>query len=249
MKLLALYSIKGGVGKTAMAASLAHAAAGAGLRTLLVDLDAQGASSYYFRVRPRRKAKAHRLLAGGRKRTAAAIRETDYPGLDILPAHLSFRKFERELLAAKKPRTGLRRLLRPRGEDYDLVILDCPPNLSLVAENVFRVADLILVPVIPTTLSHRTYELLRDHFKDQGLDRDRLLGFFSLVDRRKTLHRDVMATLPSRKRPFCTTVVPYCTEIERMGIHRAPVGDFAPASTGGRAVAALWAEVRDRLGL
>ena len=197
MKLLALYSIKGGVGKTA----------------------------------------------------AAAIRGTDYSGLDILPAHFSFRKFERELLAAKKPRTGLRRLLRPRGESYDLVVLDCPPNLTLVAENVFRAADVILVPVIPTTLSHRTYELLRDHFAEQDLDRSRLLGFFSLVDRRKTLHREVMAGLPSRKRPFCATVVPYCTEIERMGVHRAPVGDYAPASTGGRAVADLWAEVRARLGI
>jgi len=247
VKVLALYSIKGGVGKTAAAVNLAHAAAADGHRTLLVDLDPQGAASFYFRVRARKGAGRKALLAGGRK-AERAIRATDFERLDILPAHRSFRKLELALDAVKKPRSRLARLLAPQRDHYDLVVIDCAPTLTLVAESVFRAADLVAVPVVPTTLSERTLLMLRDFYAQQGLPRDRLIAFFSMLDRRKTLHRQLVEDLPRRAETrFCRTLVPVSSDIEKMGLHREPVERFAPHSPGAGAVRELWWELRPRL--
>ncbi len=247
MKVLALYSIKGGVGKTAAAVNLAHAAAAEGRRTLLVDLDPQGAASFYFRVRARKKAGKQAVLAGGRA-AAQAIRATDYPGLDILPAHRSFRKLERALDAVKKPRSRLARLLTPQQDQYDLAVIDCAPTLTLVAEAVFRAADLVAVPVVPTTLSERTLCMLGEFYDRHGLPGARLAAFFSLVDRRKALHRQLAAELPGRAEvPFCRTPIPATSDVEKMGLHREPVACYAPHGRGALAVQELWWELRARL--
>ena len=247
MKTIALYSIKGGVGKTAVAVNLAHAAAAEGRRTLLVDLDPQGAASFYFRVRPRAGAGKKELLGKG-GRAERAIRATDFPGLDILPAHRSFRGLERALDAVKKPRKLLARRLAPLRDQHDLVILDAPPTLTLVAEGVFRAADLVLVPVIPTTLSVRMLEQLIAFFDREELDAGRLLAFFCLADRRKALHRQLLAELPQASpAAFCRTVIPNSTEVERMGLERRPVACFAPRAPGTTAMLALWREVAGRL--
>ena len=247
MKVLALYSIKGGVGKTAAAVNLAHAAAADGRRTLLLDLDPQGAASFYFRVRPRKGAGKGVLLGSGRK-AERAIRATDYPGLDILPAHRSFRKLELALDAVKKPRSRLSRLLEPQRDQYDLVVIDCAPTLTLVAESVLRAADLVAVPVVPTTLSERTLLMLRDFAGEHGLRSSALLGFFSLMDRRKTLHRQLAEDLPRRAGVrFCRTRIPVSSDIEKMGLHREPVACQAPHSPGAAAVQELWWELRPEL--
>ena len=247
MKTIALYSIKGGVGKTAVAVNLAHAAAAEGRRTLLVDLDPQGAASFYFRVRPRPGA-GKKVLLGKGSRAERAIRATDFPNLDILPAHRSFRGLERALDAVKKPRKQLTRWLESLRSGHDLVILDCPPTLTLVAEGVFRAADLVLVPVIPTTLSERTLAQLVSFFEREELDTTRLLAFFCLADKRKALHRQLLAELPQTSTTtFCQTVIPSSTEVERMGLERQPVACFAPRAPGTAAMQALWREVAGRL--
>ena len=96
MKVVAVYNMKGGVGKTTTAVNLSYLAAAAGQRTLLWDLDPQAASSFAFRVRPRVSGFGKKSLESGHA-LAAAIKETDYANLDLLPADFAYRKFDRLL--------------------------------------------------------------------------------------------------------------------------------------------------------
>ena len=138
-------------------------------------------------------------------------------------------------------------MLVPLADEYDLVVLDCPPSISLVSENVFLAADALVVPLIPTTLSLRTLDQLTGFVRENGLKHLRLLPFFSMADRRKALHREVVATLHEAHPEILATQIPSATEVERMGVHRGPVASFAPASRIARAYEALWDEVRAAL--
>jgi cellulose biosynthesis protein BcsQ len=246
MKIIACYNIKGGVGKTAAAVNLAWLAARDGLVTLVWDLDPQAAATFYFRTEPKIKGGSRGLLDGGRD-LQELIHGTEYPLLDILPADFSYRHLDIRLEETRKPTRRLRKLLKPLAETYDLVILDCAPSISLVSEAVFEAADIVLVPVIPTTLSLRTLEQLRNFRIRRGLDELRLLPFFSMVDRRKALHRHILATVPADCPELLTTQIPYASEVEQMGLRCAPVVQFAAGSRPGQAFAALWAEVRPYL--
>jgi chromosome partitioning protein len=221
MKTISVYSIKGGVGKTTTAANLAWAAAQTGKRTLLVDLDPQGASSFYFRVRPRKGAKARRIIGGG-DGLVDAIRASDHEGLDVLPAHLSYRHLDVLLDGMKKSRTRLRKALKAAADDYDLAVLDAPPNITLLSENLFDASQLVLVPVIPTPLSERTWGQLQAFFQDRDLPLKKLTPFFSMVQKGLRLHQETMARLRAQE-PFLQTVIPRSADIERMAEHREPV--------------------------
>ncbi|NEX22086.1 AAA family ATPase [Thiorhodococcus mannitoliphagus] len=250
MRILATYNIKGGVGKTAAAVNLAYLAAKRGERTLLWDLDPQAAATYYFRVEPKVAGGGQGLLRGGKKGTTLdeVIKGTDFPGLDLVPADFSFRNFDLMLDDAKGSTKQLRKLLRPLEDDYDLVFLDCPPSISLVSESAFRAANALLVPVIPTTLSARTLEQLLEFLEGQArLDGLKVLPFFSMVDRRKRLHLESMAELPTRWPQFLKTSIPYASDVERMGVQRMPLPAYAPLSPAALAYQSLWAEVCENL--
>ena len=247
MKVLAVYSIKGGVGKTATAVNLAHLAARAGRRTLLWDLDPQGASSFYLRVRP--EVDKPRKLLRGKRPLADAVKGSDFEGLDLLPADPAYRRMDILLDEAKKPTVQLRRLLEQLEGAYELLILDCPPSLTLVSENVFRAVDAMLVPVIPTPLSLRTLHQLLDFLAAEGLAEVAVWPFYALADRRKRLHQEILDSRPVTRVPLLSTVIPYHSEVERMGLHRAPVAEYAAKSPAAIAYAALWREVEARLGL
>ena len=148
MKIVALYSIKGGVGKTSSAVNLAFIAASKGYRTLVWDLDPQGASSYYFRIKPKLKGGSKDLIAGKRE-LDGLIKGTDFENLDLLPSDFSFRNLDLILDTKKKPTQQLKKLLKPLVEEYDFIFLDCPPNISLLSEAVFEASDVLLSPIIP----------------------------------------------------------------------------------------------------
>jgi chromosome partitioning protein len=248
MKVLATYNIKGGVGKTATAVNLSYLAAQDGLRVLLWDLDPQAAASYLFRVRPRVKGGGQALIRGSRE-IDDSIKGTDYLGLDLLPADFTYRHLDLVLGATKKPARRLARLLAPLSAEYDVVMLDCPPGISLLSESVLQAADCVLVPLIPTTLSVRTLDQLTEFIG--GLDgrKPALLAFFSMIDRRKRLHLDIAARLPAERDDVAATAIPALSLIERMSEERAPVPAFAPRSQAARAYRQLWAEARERAGV
>ena len=239
MKVVATYSIKGGVGKTSAAVNLAALAAREGLRTVLWDLDPQGAATFLFRVEPKVKGGAGKLIRGKRE-PLAVMKGTDVEGLDLLPADFSYRHLDIQLDKRKKPLEGLARVLAQLEDGYDLAILDCAPSISLVSESVFSAADLLLVPLVPSTLSVRTLEQLRRFLAGVEEPVPEVLPFFSMVDRRKKLHRELVASLPG----VADAAIPNASAVELMGLRREPVVTSAPRHKAAEAYAALWAQTR-----
>jgi cellulose biosynthesis protein BcsQ len=254
MRIYATYNIKGGVGKTTTAVNLAYLAADSGLRTVLWDLDPQGAASFMFRVKPKVKG-GGRALISGRRALDDAIKGTDFDNLDLIPADFTYRNMDLLLDAGDakandvpggKYTRKLARLLAPLAAEYDAVFLDCPPSVSLVSENVLHAADVIVVPLIPTTLSVRTLDQLSEFVGEFKGSQPEILAFFSMVDRRKKLHREITERLTTERAEVAQTTIPALSIIETMSVERAPVSVFAPASAAAKAYRSLWAELSSR---
>lgn len=240
--IVAVYHSKGGVGKTTTAVNLAYLAALAGQRALLWDLDAQAASSFYFRVRPRVKGGGKKPLPG-HKALCRAIKASDYQNLDILPADFSWRKLDRQL----KTDQALKNATASLAGHYDLILLDCPPNIGRLSENIFRAATALLIPVIPTTLASLALLRLLDFLADKGLSHIERMPFFSMADRRRSLHKAIIHSLPQEIPGFMRSMIPNAAEVEKMGLRRQPLSVFAGASGASRAYCYLFAEMMDRL--
>jgi chromosome partitioning protein len=247
MKIYATYNIKGGVGKTSAAANLAHLAARSGYNVLLWDLDPQGAASYLFRVRPKVKG-GSRALVDGTRSLHDAIKATDFDGLDLLPADFRYRNMDLQLDDVARPTRRIHQLLRPLEDEYDVVFLDCPPSISLLSENVLHAVDTLLVPMIPATLSVRTFDQLSGFVDDFDGRKPQVRAFFSMVDGRKRLHRDLMEQLSAERRGILRTAIPALSIIEQMAEQRAPVTAFAPYSVAAKCYEALWYEVNGVIG-
>jgi chromosome partitioning protein len=242
VKIYATYNIKGGVGKTSAAVNLAYLASREGRGTLLWDLDPPGAATFLFRVRPRVKGGGKALVSGVRP-LDDAIKGTDFAHLDLLPADFTYRRMDLLLDAAKKPTRQIARLLAPLAREYDTVFLDCPPSISLVSENVLHAADLLIVPVIPTTLCTRTLDQLTAFVDAFDGQRPSILAFFSMVDKRKRLHRDIVEQLPGERKDVAATVVPALSLVEQMAVRRAPLPAYAPRSKAALCYLELWREI------
>lgn len=238
MKSVAFFSIKGGVGKSTLAVNLANAAAThGGRRTLLWDLDTQGAATWLLQREQAPGARARDAFADDT--LEGLILHTDFPNLHILPADRSLRRLEGDLAREDRAK-AIRRKLKSFAEGYDRILIDCPPGLSELADRVFRAADLIVMPAIPTPLSGRATEQLREELQRSHKGEPPILPVWSMADLRRRLHRETVATGD-------WPVIPYSSAVEQMAVHRAPVAAFQPAGALARSFASLWAEVEGRL--
>jgi cellulose biosynthesis protein BcsQ len=246
MEIIAVSNIKGGVGKTTTAVNLAYLAAASGRSTVLWDLDPQGAATYALRGLPNERASAKKLVSGKRD-LPELVAQTDYSRLDLIPADFSYRQFDVHLSERKHPTERLLRMSRALNEAYECLVLDCPPGMSLLSENVLRAADAVVVPTLPTPLSLRMLEQLFEHVAQAGWSDLRILPFFSMVDRRKSLHDELIAATRQQFPMMLATEVPYWSEIERMAVRRAPIPAYAPRSPAALVYAALWSEIGARM--
>lgn len=232
MAVIAIYSAKGGVGKTTIAANLAWCSATeAGHQTLLWDLDAAGGAGFLYSVE-----------AKGRRAGAIFARdadpedllwETGYPGLDLLPADASLRQLDNQLTQIGR-RRRLARLAGHLGEEYDRIVLDCPPGINEVSSQVLRAADIVIVPLPPSPLSMRAFDLVAGEVKRVGQRAPSILPVFSMVDMRRKLHREAVAEQP--KWP----VMPYSSLVEQCAVRHQPLGAFAKSSPPAEKLSHLW---------
>jgi len=246
VKVISLYNIKGGVGKTTSSVNLAYQASLQGLRVLLIDLDPQGASSYYLRIRPKNDFDAEDVLK--KSLWKKGIRASDYPNLDCLPAQEGFRNLDLSLNDHKKSTRWLQSRLKDYKKSYDLILLDCPPSFSVLSESVLKASQFVIVPVVPTTLCERTYEQLIEFLKSKNIHSSRLRSFFSMVQKNKSLHRNLMKSMAQSYDGFYKTPIPYASDIEKIGITREPIAVTSNKSLSALAYAKLWEEILADLG-
>jgi chromosome partitioning protein len=240
---LALYNLKGGVGKTATCVNLSYLAAQDGYKVLLWDLDPQGSTSFYYNVHPKIKSGTQKLF-NAQLDLNDLIMFTGYDNIEIIPADLTARNLELILEELRTSRKKFKSILSTLANDYDFIFIDCPPGFSVLSENIFTAADIILMPTIPTTLSVRTYELVKEYFKEKSLDQSKLMCCFTMVDIRKNMHIDTMEELIKDKK-FFSNYIPYLSDVEKMGIHQAPIAVFAPSGYAAKCYRDLWEEIKE----
>jgi cellulose biosynthesis protein BcsQ len=239
MATIAVYSSKGGVGKTTLAVNIAWAAASlSSRRTLLWDLDAQGGASFIL-APDRKKGDEARAVIERDLSPRKLIVPTAIPNLDLLPADTSLRTLD-VLFSEIDSKKRLLKISEALDKDYDRIVIDCPPGLGITADQVIRGADLILVPLIPSALSGRAAEELTAHLEHKK-DAPPVLPVFNLVDRRRIAHKAALQAAPNRH------ALPMASLVEQMADRHAPIGVYAPRAPITAAIAALWRDVERRL--
>ena len=226
VKVVATYNIKGGVGKTSAAVNLAALAAGTRLRTLLWDLDPQGCvlpvpDPAQGARRPEAlvpRTQRRRRCAARAPTSRASTADFSYrhgPGARrVGQSHPRLRKVLAPLVASTTSRCSTARR-RSRW---------CPRACSA--------ADALLVPLIPSTLTLRTFEQLAD-FVDAEVDHQPdIVAFFSMVDQRKRLL--LVESLPDGRADIVATAIPAATEVELMGVERSTLVVHTPQPGGAR---------------
>lgn len=242
MTVYAFYNQKGGVGKTAATVNFAYLAAMEGWRVLLWDIDPQSAAGYYFQVNNEVKNSAKKLLTNDLN-LLAAVQPSGYDNLDIIPSDLSARNADIILSDGNQGKKRIKAALNEVKNVYDIVLIDCPPGLSMLHDNIFFAADWVIIPNIPSTLSMRSYDIVQEYFKDNKLDETKIKSFFSLVDHRKNMHNEVVHQY-HRNKTFFKSYIPYLSDVEKMGHYLAPVETFAASSYAAQCYRDLWKEIK-----
>ncbi len=196
MRIIAVTNIKGGVGKTTTAVNLAYLCAAGGERTVLWDLDPQGAAGWILRVDPAGHAAGD--PPGGEQELAGTVLPTVYRNLSVIPADDPRDEPDTSGNAPTSPTLRLLRMRRALAQQCDTLFMDCPPGISLLSESVLRGADALIVPLVPSPLSVRMLDELVEYLAAQQWTDLVLLPLLSMMDLRKLLHYEVFTTMRQR---------------------------------------------------
>lgn len=224
MNSIAVFSIKGGVGKTSTAVNLAWYLAKKGVRSSLVDLDPQCACRQML---PIIEGKMKSTNLSQWKKYSKKERQEQFAyylekNLSFFQGDQSFRKLETLLEPGEKGKAQLKELIPSPDKKVKLQIIDCPAGLGRLSEALLQFADTILVPLTPSELSLRTLEQLYDFMDQKNLDQSKLITFFNRVSYRKKLHQKFIRATPLPLEKRLSFYIPIAPAIESMSDRRMP---------------------------
>ncbi len=244
---IAVFHLKGGVGKTTSAVNLAYEISQLGQKVVLWDLDPQSSASWYLgRDDDAEHEQSLKILKG--KRPVGKLRiKTPYPKLSLVPADESLHGLDTFFDRKDASRKTLEKLVSALGETQSVVLFDCAPALSSTASNIFSAVDALLIPMIPSPLSLRAYQQVVEFTDQKHWKKLKRFPFFTMVDRRRKLHCDIIKNSDRLLPGALQTYIPYSSVVEQMGVKRAPLGRFAPSSPAAQAYQQLWLELKEKL--
>ncbi len=247
---IAIANQKGGVAKTTTSLSLGTALADKGLRVLLVDLDPQACLTYSAGVDPELVERSLHDVLLGRCEAGDVIAKTG--DVALLPATIDLAGAEVHLLTRTGREFALGRALRPVADEYDLILVDCPPSLGILTICGLTAADGVLIPMQCETLSHRgvgqlleTIEDVRSYTND-GLE---VIGAIAtMFDRRTNLGRQVRADVTERYGiEMLDPSIPKSVRAAEAPGQGRSIFEHAPRSTVAQAYRELAANLIERL--
>lgn len=250
-KIIAVTNQKGGVGKTTTSVNVAYYLAKAGHKTLLVDFDPQGNATSGLGVDKQSLGATMTEVILGKIELADVVQATDHKNLFLAPSTPHLANTEVELAQAEGRFVRLRRALE--GAEYDYIIIDSPPSLSLLTVNGLIAAQHVLLPVQAEFYALEGLGQLLETMKliRKGLNPTlQLLGVLpTMMDSRTTLsgqvHAEIAKHFPNQ---IFKTSIPRNIRLAEAPSHGLPVGAYDRFSKGARAYKALTKEIIERTG-
>ncbi len=232
-RVIAFANQKGGVAKTTSVANLAAALAADGKRVLAVDVDPQFRLSVLLGANPAAIELSLLEVLTGQCEVSQAVIETSVPGVELLPARRELIGAELSLVTQVRREEFLRRALEGQVAGYDLVLLDCPPNLGLLTVNALCAAGEVVVPVsmIDVGAVQGAVELQGTvgTLVKNGIPVAIVALLRTMVDRRRVLYRAVRDALPALGLPEAATEIPLRADFQNSV---GPLVLSAPDSAG-----------------
>ncbi len=252
-RVIAIANQKGGVGKTTTSINLSACLAEAGKKVLVIDLDPQGNCTSGFGLNKNEMEETvYELILGECTLRESMKKVEDIENLDLIPSNVNLAGAEIELLDIEKGREYiLKNEIDYVKEDYDFIIIDCPPSLNLLTVNAMTTADTVLVPI---QCEYYALEGISQLMKTIDLVRDRLndkLQFegvvFTMYDARTNLSIDVVNNVKENlQTKIFNTIIPRNVRLAEAPSHGLPINLYDTKSAGAESYRNLAKEIMER---